>query len=153
LLDPVDLPRFAELGVIASMQPWHAIDDWRVADHYWRESPAVNFAFASLAAAGAVIEFGSDAPVAPLDPWGWIAAAVDREPIIGRPWHPEEQISINQAIMYSTLGRGTVAAGQPADLVLLDQDPHQLSAKELITIGVYGTAVAGRWVHGPNAEA
>lgn len=147
-----DLPRFAALGVIASMQPWHAIDDWQVTDHYWGQSDAINFAFASLAAAGAVIEFGSDAPVAPLDPWTWIAAAVDREPIIGRPWHPEEQVSIRQAITWSALGRSEVRAGDPGDFVLLDQDPFTLSVKELTELSAYATAVAGRWVHGPDPE-
>ncbi|GGL75491.1 amidohydrolase [Microlunatus endophyticus] len=152
LVLPADLPRFAQLGVTASMQPWHAIDDWEIAGHYWGRTAAINFGFASLAAAGATIEFGSDAPVAPLDPWGWIAAAVDREPIIGRPWHAEEQVSVRQAIAWSALGRAEVRAGDPGDFALLDQDPYALSAKELTAIEVHATAVAGRWVHGPDAE-
>lgn len=152
LLLAADLPRFARLGVIASMQPWHAVDDWQVADHYWRRSSGMKFPFASLAGAGAAVEFGSDAPVAPLDPWGWIAAAVDREPIIGQPWHPSEQIPVRQAMAWSALGRSEVRQRQPADLMLLDQDPYALSVKELLTIGVHATAVAGRWVYGPDAE-
>lgn len=147
-----DLPRFARLGVIAGVQPWHAIDDWRLADRYWARSAAINFPFASLAAAGAVIEFGSDAPVAPLDPWGWIAAAVDREPIIGRPWHPEEQVSVRQALSWSARGRSEVRAGDPADFVLLDQDPYAVSVKELTGLTAYATAVAGGWVYGPDAQ-
>ena len=151
LVLPDDLPRFAALGVVASMQPWHAIDDWQVTDRYWAQSAAINFAFASLAAVGTVIEFGSDAPVAPLDPWGWIAAAVDREPLIGRPWHAEEQVSVRQAISWSALGRSEVRTGDRGDFVLLDQDPYALSVKELTELTAYATAVAGRWVHGPDA--
>ena len=150
LVRPVDLPRFARLGVIAGMQPWHAVDDWQVADHYWAGTSGISFPFGSLAAAGATVEFGSDAPVAPLDPWGWIAAAVDREPLIGRPWHAEEQIDIRRAMTWSALGRSEVEVGQPADLMLLDQDPYLSTAKELLTIGVWATAVSGHWVHGPD---
>jgi predicted amidohydrolase YtcJ len=149
LLTEADLPRFAELGVIASVQPWHAIDDWQVADHYWADQTDRAFPLSSLVAAGATIEFGSDAPVAPLDPWRTIAAAVDRASLIGREWHPESQISIADALRFSTRGREVVRAGDLADLVLLDCDPYTLSGPELITIGVHATAVAGRWLHGP----
>lgn len=146
-----DLGRYAALGVTASVQPWHAIDDWQVADRYWAGRTGRAFPLAALAGAGAMIEFGSDAPVAPLDPWRAIAAAVDREPIIGRPWHPEQQLRFADALRFSTRGRGTVRTGQPADLVLLDADPCTLDAPELITIDVHATAVAGRWLHGPPA--
>lgn len=152
LVLPADLPRFARLGVIASMQPWHAIDDWQVADRYWAHSTGLNFPFASLAAAGAVIEFGSDAPVAPLDPWGWIAAAADREPIIGQRWHAEEQVTVRQAITFSAHGRSEVRVGDRGDFALLDRDPYALSVKELTQLTAYATAVDGRWVHGPDAE-
>ncbi|SDT29175.1 amidohydrolase [Microlunatus soli] len=146
-----DLGRYAVLGVTASMQPWHAIDDWQVADRYWAGRTGRAFPFAALVDAGAMIEFGSDAPVAPLDPWRAIAAAVDRESIIGHPWHPEQQLSVADALRFSTRGRGIVRAGQPADLVLLDADPYTLAAPELITVGVHATAVAGHWLHGPSA--
>lgn len=152
LVHPDDLSRFAALGVTVSMQPWHAIDDWQVTDRYWAQSAAINFPFASLSAAGAVIEFGSDAPVAPLDPWGWIAAAVDRAAIIGRPWHPEEQVPVRQAIAWSALGRVEVRADDPADFVLLDRDPYAVSVKEVAELTAHATAVAGHWVHGPDAE-
>lgn len=144
-----DLPRFAELGVVASVQPWHAVDDWQVADHYWQGRTDRSFRYADLARSGAQIVFGSDAPVAPLDPWRTIAAAVDRSAVIGRSWHPEQQVGIADALRYSTGGRGAVQPGDPADLVLLDADPFRASTAELIDIGVYATAVGGRWVHGP----
>jgi predicted amidohydrolase YtcJ len=151
LITDEDLGRFAELGVVASVQPWHAIDDWQVADHYWPNRTRRTFPLASLAQTGAVIEFGSDAPVAPLDPWRAIVAAVDRESQIGRPWHPEQQLSIAEALRFSTHGRQRVRPGEPADLVLLDDDPCAMPTADLINIGVHATAVAGRWVHGPDS--
>lgn len=151
LLAPDDLPRFAQLGVTASLQPWHAIDDWQIADRHWPGWTGRSFPLAELVESGATVELGSDAPVAPMDPWRTIAAAVDRAGLIGQPWHPETQIPIADAIACSTLGRGTVTAGQPADLVLLDADPYTLTAPELIDIDVYATAVAGRWLFGPPA--
>lgn len=149
LITGADLGRFAELGVVASVQPWHAIDDWQVADHYWSDRTDRSFPLASLARTGAVIEFGSDAPVAPLDPWRAIAAAVDRESLLGRPWHPEQQLSVADALRFSTRGRGQVQAGDEADLVLLEDDPYGIGTEALINIGVHATAVAGRWLHGP----
>ena len=70
--------RFAELAVIASVQPEHALDDRDVADRYWSGRTRRAFPLRSLLDAGAVLAFGSDAPVAPLDPWLAIAAAVHR---------------------------------------------------------------------------
>jgi predicted amidohydrolase YtcJ len=149
LLTEADLPRFAALGVVAGMQPWHAVDDWPVADHYWQGRTGRAFPFAALLRSGATVEFGSDAPVAPLDPWRAIAAAVDRAALIGRSWHPEQQVGISEAIACSTRTRGRLRIGDPADLVLLDADPVGLRGTELINIAVQATAVAGRWLHGP----
>ncbi|QDP98883.1 amidohydrolase family protein [Microlunatus elymi] len=145
-----DLGRFAALGVVASVQPWHAIDDWPVADRYWSGRTGRSFPYAALAEAGATIEFGSDAPVAPLDPWHAIAAAVDRHGVIGREWHREQQLPVADAVRFSTCGPGIVRAGDAADLVLLDSDPYTLTGPELITIGVHATAVAGRRRYGPS---
>lgn len=150
LVAEADLPRFGRLGVAAGVQPWHAIDDWPVADHFWQGRTGRAFPFAGLLRSGATVEFGSDAPVAPLDPWRAIAAAVDREPLIGRPWHPEQQIGVPEAIACSTRTRGRLRAGDDADLVLVEQDPYLLSGPELIGVDVYATAVAGRWLHGPD---
>ncbi len=150
LVADTDLARFGRLGVIAGVQPWHAIDDWAVADHYWQGRTGRAFPFAALLRSGATLQFGSDAPVAPLDPWRAIAAAVDRELLIGRAWHPEQQIGIADALACSTRTRGRLRAGDDADLVLLDQDPYLLSGPQLIDIDVYATAVAGRWLHGAD---
>lgn len=150
LVADADLERYARLGIVASMQPWHAIDDWPVADRYWAGRTGRAFPYRALAEAGTMIEFGSDAPVAPLDPWRAMAAAIDRAAIIGHPWHPEQEIGFAQALSFSTQGGGTVAAGRPADLVLLDADPSSLTGRDLIEIGVHATAVAGRWLYGPS---
>ena len=81
-----DLARFARLDVAASVQPQHALDDRDAADALWAEQTAIPYPLASLHRAGATLRFGSDAPVAPLDPWQAIAAAVfrtddDRAPV------------------------------------------------------------------------
>jgi len=93
------------------------------------------------------VALGSDAPVAPLDPWLAIAAAVHRgEP--GRdPWHPEQAITIAEAIAASVDGR-RIAAGQPGDVALLDSDPLASDADGLRAMHVALTCVAGRIVHG-----
>jgi predicted amidohydrolase YtcJ len=92
LLDRLDIPRFAALGVVASMQPEQAMDDRDVADRLWAGRTDRAFAIGSLVRAGATLVFGSDAPVAPLDPWVTIAAAVGRSRDGRDVWHPEEAI-------------------------------------------------------------
>ena len=72
---------------------------------------------------GVDVVLGSDAPVSPLDPWLAVAAAVHRSADEREPWHPEQAITAREALAASTDGWGTVAAGHPADLVLLDADP------------------------------
>ncbi|MFC7024871.1 amidohydrolase [Promicromonospora thailandica] len=160
LLDDADLARFAALGVVASVQPEHALDDRDVADRYWAGRTGRAFPYGTLADAGAVLTLGSDAPVAPLDPWIAAAAAVSRTRD-GRPaWHPEQRITPAAALAASTDGRGLVPVpGAPADLVVLDGDPlaavqddpgrsdAAATADALRTIPVAGTLLAGRWTH------
>ncbi|NUS12642.1 MAG: amidohydrolase family protein, partial [Streptomyces sp.] len=94
LIDRADLPRFARPGLVLGIQPAHAADDRDVADHHWAGRTDRSFAYADLARAGAVLQIGSDAPVAPLDPWIGVAAAVHRTGADGRPgWHPELAIA------------------------------------------------------------
>jgi predicted amidohydrolase YtcJ len=116
-----DLPRFHQLGITASVQPEHAVDDRDVTDVYWADRTERAFALRSLVNAGAKIVLGSDAPVAPLDPWVGIAAAVTRTRDGREPWHIEQALSVTEALNFST--RSTIEAGQPADLVILDADP------------------------------
>ncbi|MFD7024944.1 amidohydrolase [Promicromonospora sukumoe] len=164
LLDPADLARFAELGVVASVQPEHAMDDRDIADRHWAGRTGRAFAFGALDDAGAVLALGSDAPVAPLDPWFAVAAAVSRSRDGRAPWHPEQRIGLRTALVASTDGRGLVpTAGAPADLVVLDADPLSLdgnagaevaeaadlaaAATSLRDMPVAATLLSGRWTH------
>ncbi|KQR08346.1 amidohydrolase [Cellulomonas sp. Leaf334] len=145
LVSWADVERFASLGVVASVQPEHAMDDRDVADRYWPGRTDRAFAFGSLHRAGVRLALGSDAPVAPLDPWVAVDAAVSRSRD-GRPaWHPEQAIDRRVALESSVDDRGlTVQVGAPADLVVLDADP--LTAP-LRGMPVAGTLVGGDWTH------
>lgn len=140
-----DFPRFAALGVTASVQPEHAMDDRDVADRYWVGRTDRTFALRSLVNAGATLAFGSDAPVAPLDPWVTIAAAVGRTRDGREPWHPEQALTTAEALASSV--RSTVAVGQVADLVVTDIDPLAASVEELRSMAVAATVLAGRFTH------
>ncbi|MFI6296511.1 amidohydrolase family protein [Nonomuraea sp. NPDC050790] len=147
LLTGSDLGRFARLGVAASVQPRHVIDDRDVADRHWAGRTERAFPLASLLSAGARVLLGSDAPVAPLDPWVSIASAVSRAGLGQSPWHPEQRISVGQALRASTR-HPRLAPGVPADLVVLAADPHALGAQELAAMPVEGTLIAGEPVYG-----
>ncbi|CAN5118406.1 amidohydrolase family protein [soil metagenome] len=142
-----DLPRFAALGIVASVQPEHAMDDRDVADRYWAGRTDRAFLLRSLLDAGVTLALGSDAPVAPLDPWVTMAAAVTRTRDGREPWHPEQSISMAEALAAST--RTTVAVGQPADLVVTESDPltSDLRTDGLREMKVAATLVGGRLTH------
>lgn len=139
-----DAPRFRALGVRASVQPEHAMDDRDVTDHYWAGRTERAYAFRTLLDAGAQLEFGSDAPVAPLDPWITMAAAVTRSRDGREPWNPAEGVPVAAALAASQGGVSALAEGAPADLVVTDADP--LTA-ELRGMPVYATMLAGTWTH------
>ena len=145
LLLDADLPRFAALGVAASVQPEHAMDDRDVTDRYWAGRTERAFVLRGLLDAGAKLLFGSDAPVAPLDPWVTMAAAVGRSRDEREPWHPEQAVTFEEALRSST--RSTIAVGQRADLAVLGADPFAASVEELRAMPVDGTLVAGRFTH------
>ncbi|MBW0102254.1 amidohydrolase [Pseudonocardia sp. KRD291] len=147
LLDDADVPRFAALGLVASVQPEHALDDRDVADALWKGRTHRSFAFASLHAAGAGLALGSDAPVAPLDPWLAIAAAVHRTSDDRERWHPEQEIGRDVALAASAGPDGPIAAGRRADLVVTDADPAACDPSTLRTMPVAGTLLGGRWTH------
>jgi predicted amidohydrolase YtcJ len=156
-----DIPRFASQGVIASMQPYHAIDDgrwaWKRLD---RSRLAGTYAFRSLLATGASLAFGSDWSVAPLDPvWG-LYAAVTRRTLDGRNpggWIPEQKITLEQALRAYTAGvayagfmesrLGVLRPGMLADLVVLDRDLFRVPAREINRARVRATVVGGRIVY------
>jgi predicted amidohydrolase YtcJ len=150
LLDDDDVHRFAGLSVIASVQPEHAMDDRDVADRYWAGRTRRAFPLRALLDAGAILALGSDAPVAPLDPWVTIAAAVHRTRDGRARWHPEQEITLREALAASTpywRQQATVRAGDPADLMVLDEDPFSATPDDLRTMSVAATMLAGRWTH------
>ncbi|WP_157001257.1 amidohydrolase [Agromyces laixinhei] len=148
LLRRSDLARFARLGIVASVQPEHAMDDRDVADRYWAGRTDRAFMLAELASAGVELVLGSDAPVAPLDPWVAIAAAVGRTRDGRGPWHPEQAIEARAALAASTGGQGAVVrAGGRADLAVIDLDPYAASVEALRAMPVSATLLAGRFTH------
>jgi predicted amidohydrolase YtcJ len=143
LLAERDFPRFAELGVVASVQPDHAMDDRDVAEHHWAGRTGRAFATRSLLDAGAQLAMGSDAPVSPLDPWTTMAAAVNRTRGGREPWHPEQRISIAEALAAST--RTSVAVGELADLVITEVDPLAVDDPRGMTVSA--TLLGGGFTH------
>jgi predicted amidohydrolase YtcJ len=156
-LDDADVGRFAELGVIASVQPSHATSDRDVADRLWGERARCAYRFADLAASGATLILGSDAPVEDLDPLAGFAAAVARTADERPAWHPEQRLSPEAALHGFTAApayaageerrRGRLMPGLAADLVVLDRD-IVARPQEAASAQVVATMLGGRWVHG-----
>jgi predicted amidohydrolase YtcJ len=159
-LAPGDIPRFRDLGVIASMQPYHAIDDGRWADAIiGPERSRTTYAFRSLIDAGARLAFGSDWYVAPPTPLEGIYAAVTRRTLDDkRPggWVPEQKISVDEALRAYTAGgayasfmekeTGTIAPGMLADLTVIDKDLRAMAPEDLRNARILRTLVAGKTV-------
>lgn len=161
VVNPADIPLFGKHGVIASMQPVHQTSDRLMAEarlgperlpgaHAWR----------SLAAAGAPLAFGTDAPVQALDPLAGLAVAVSRTDVNGEPaggWFPQEVVSREQALAAYTAGAawagfaegrfGSLAPGERADFVVLSADPLASTAEDLRNIRVVETWIAGQKAH------
>lgn len=145
LLTAEDVPRFAPLAVIAGVQPAHTDGDRDIADRLWAGRTARAFCYADLLAAGATLELGSDAPVAPLDPWHGIAAAVARTDGERPAWHPEQSIPLADALAAASRGRRSVRVGDAADLVMVEGDPAGMTPSQLREMPVSGTLMGGRW--------
>ncbi|WP_126030936.1 amidohydrolase [Bifidobacterium callimiconis] len=148
-LRPDDVKRFVELGLTASVQPQHAVDDRDVVSRYWAGMDAIPFPYRTLHDAGVPLRFGSDAPVAVLDPWVAMAAAVYRTDNDRDAYQPEQRLDARTALASSTFGHGIAPqAGAPADLVLLDRNPLAAdSAATLRSTPVAATMCASRWTH------
>jgi predicted amidohydrolase YtcJ len=148
LVRHTDLARFARLGIAASVQPRHAVDDRDLVDDLWRNQQAIAYPLASLLASGVPVRFGSDAPVAPLDPWITISAAVFRTGDDREPWRPEERVAMEAALRASGRhGDAVIAPGAPAALVLCGADPHSADRHALERMPVAMTILGGRITH------
>lgn len=160
LVRPVDRPRFATLGVTASMQPIHAAADRDAVDRCWAGRAAHAFAWRSLADAGALLAFGSDAPFEAVNPWLGLFSAVRRQfpGDVGPGWHTEEALDLVAALSAYTLAparaiaagdEGHLRPGARADLAVLSIDlPTLLAADErLATAHADLTLVAGHEAH------
>jgi predicted amidohydrolase YtcJ len=159
-LAPPDIPRFSKLGIIASMQPYHAIDDGRWAEkEIGPERIKTTYAFRSLLDSGATLAFGSDWFVAPPTPLEGIYAAVTRRTLDERNpngWVPQEKITVEEAVKAYTAGsafatfdesrKGQLVAGRLADLVLIDRNIFEIPPPEIRKAKVLLTVVGGRAV-------
>ena len=158
---PSDLPRFARLDVIASMQPWHAIDDGRWAETVIGAARCrTTYAVRSLLDSGARLAFGSDWFVAPASPLEGIYAAVTRRTLDGAHpdgWVPAEKISVEEALRAYTTGAvyasfqeretGSLETGKLADFVLVDRDITRIPPVEIRDARVLMTVVGGSAVY------
>ncbi|WP_091233064.1 amidohydrolase [Microbacterium sp. 3J1] len=140
-----DLARFARLGVVASVQPQHALDDRDIVGRLWAEQTSIGYPLGALRDAGVDLRLGSDAPVAALDPWQAMAAAVTRTDDDRGPWHPEERLTAAQALRASA--RTSLRPGQPADIAITGLDPLTASGAELRGMPVTVTLLEGRITH------
>lgn len=153
LIRESDIRRMAALGVHASVQPAHLLDDREVCRQCWPDRMNDCFRFGSMITAGVTVVLGSDAPVSPLDPWLAMAASVHRGHDGEEPWQQAESLSVRQALACSTDGVTAVAAGGPGDLLLTPENPLLLQgsaperASALRCWPVMATIAAGRMTH------
>ena len=160
LLHPADQARLAELGIIASMQPIHATSDMEMADRFWGTRAALSYAWRTQLKHGAVLAFGSDAPVESPNPFLGLHAAVTRRRADGRPgadgWYPEQRLSRLEALQGFTSGPayaagmegrlGKLAPGFLADLLVLDTDIFTCDPDQIKDTRPSATMIGGAWV-------
>lgn len=161
VIHPQDTGRLAELGIVASMQPIHAISDMHMADRYWGKRAELSYAWRTQLNNGARLAFGSDAPVESPNPFWGIHAAITRKKPSGSEgaagWYPEQTLNRSQAFEAYTRGpaytsgleekQGRLMPGACADLIVLDRDPFSCLFEELYDMLPVATMVAGEWVH------
>jgi predicted amidohydrolase YtcJ len=146
-LHPADIPRFAALSVIASMQPIHATSDYKMADALLGARARHAYAFKSLLNTGARLVFGSDCPVETLDPWVGIHAAVARERANGEPrggWYPEEKLSVEETV-HAYIG-APLREDDLGDALVLSHDIFEIPPREILNARVEQTIVGGQVV-------
>jgi predicted amidohydrolase YtcJ len=157
ILHPSDLGRLASLDVIASMQPIHATSDMDMADRYWGDRARYSYAWRTMWDSGALVVFGSDAPVERIDPLPGIHAAVTRRRADGYPgpdgWFPPERLTMDETIRAFTTAaaltagrenvQGSISPGKLADLTIFERDLFTIPADELLQVGIAATMVDG----------
>jgi predicted amidohydrolase YtcJ len=160
VLHPDDVPRFAQLNVIASMQPIHAPSDMYAADRFWGNRSALAYAWRTQLDHGAHLAFGSDAPVESPNPFLGLHAAVTRRRADGSPsadgWYPAQKLTLAEALSAYTLGAayaanaehriGILAENYLADLIVLENDIFSVDPNELLTMQASATMIGGEWV-------
>jgi predicted amidohydrolase YtcJ len=160
ILAPEDIPRFARLGVIASMQPVHCTSDMPWAENrLGPERVKGAYAWRSIVDSGAHVPFSSDFPGETLNPFYGIYAAITRQDPNGNPpggWHPEQRVSLQQALRGYTMEaayagfeeniKGSIENGKLADLTVIDKDITKLAPREILSIQVLKTFVGGKLV-------
>jgi len=167
VIAPEDFKRFANLGIVAEVQPYHLSDDMRwMEERIGHERCKGAYAFKSLKDNGAVLSFGTDWPGTsaseyPINPLPGLYAAVTRQTLTGEPgegWFPEQRISISDAIRAYTYNsayanfeekiKGSIEVGKLADLVVLDRNLLQIPPRDILNAKVISTIVGGKFVYG-----
>jgi predicted amidohydrolase YtcJ len=158
VVDPADIPRFKQLGVIASMQPNHLLTDMNWAEErLGPQRAAYSYAWKAFLDAGVPLAFGTDYPVEPITPFRGLYAAVTRMNEAGtKTYYPQNKLTRGQALYAYTQGsayaefaeqrKGKLAPGYDADFIVLDRDLYRVPAAEILQTKVMGTFVAGRAV-------
>jgi predicted amidohydrolase YtcJ len=166
-ISPQDIARFAKLDVIASMQPYHAIDDGRWAERFiGAERSETTYAFRSLLDSGAMLAFGSDWYVAPPTPMEGIYAAATRRTLDGEHpdgWVPRQKISVEESLKaytidaayagFSEASLGSLETGKLADMVVLERNLFDVPSEELNSVPIAATIVGGKVMYRKAAAA
>jgi hypothetical protein len=153
-----DIPRFAQLGVVASMQPFHKADDGRYAEKaIGKERLKGSYAYRQLVDAGALVIFGSDWPVVTINPFAGIDSAVNAKTLAGEVWLPSHSLTVQEALRAYTVlppraihrgdRLGTIEVGKYADMLILDDDPLTIPKERLGDVKVAKTIVDGNVVY------
>ena len=167
IVDPADIPRFAQHGVIASMQPVHQTSDRLMAEaRLGPDRLAGAYAWRAIKDAGAPLAFGSDAPVEAPAPLTGLAVAISREDAQGQPaggWQPQQRVTIEEALAAYTAGAawagfaegrfGRLAPGERADFLVLDADPLEAEPRDLREMRVLETWIGGQKIYDASPAA
>ena len=161
-----DFDRFAQLNVVASMQPYHAIDDGRWAEpRIGHDRASRTYAFRTFLNHGVHLAFGTDWAVAPLNPMLTLYAAVTRATLDGKNphgWFPEQKLTVAEAVYAYTMGsayaefqekeKGSLTSGKLADMVLLSDDIFRIAPEKIRDVKVMNTWVGGKQVYDGSVE-